>query len=299
MIKLCEIIDAIKPIKVIGDKIQGIDKVYPLDNFELMDENSLTWINKKNSYKIKLLKTGVIICYNNITEFKLSEGCVYLLVNEPRLAFSIVLDKFFSEKDDLQTSIADTAIIEKDVKIGSYVRIGHHTVIESGTQIGNNVNIGHNNVIKKNTTIEDNVKIGSNNTIGGDGFGYEKNENGQYVFMPHLGNVHICKNVEIGNNTCIDRALLGSTILRNNCKIDNLVHIAHGVVIGENALIIANSMIAGSVIIGNNVWVAPSVSVLNKIKIKDNAFIGMGAVVLKDVDENSVIVGNPGRNIKK
>jgi UDP-3-O-[3-hydroxymyristoyl] glucosamine N-acyltransferase len=264
-----------------------------------MDANSLTWINKKNSYKIKMLNIGVVICHDNITEFELSENCVYILVSEPRLAFSYVLDKFFIEKDDLTTSIANTAVIDKDVKIGNCVKIGHNTIIESGSQIGSNVNIGHNNVIKKNTIIEDNVKIGSNNTIGGEGFGYEKNESGQYVFMPHLGNVHICKNVEIGNNTCVDRAVLGSTILRENCKIDNLVHIAHGVDIGENALIIANSMIAGSVTIGNNAWIAPSVSILNKIKIKNNAFIGMGAVVIKDVDENSAIFGNPGRIINR
>ena len=105
MIKISEIIDALNPIKVIGDKITEINKVYPLDKLEMMDENSLTWVNKKNSFKIKMLKTGVVICHDNITEFELSENCVYILVNEPRFAFSLILERFFSEKVDLKTSI--------------------------------------------------------------------------------------------------------------------------------------------------------------------------------------------------
>ncbi len=91
-----------------------------------------------------------------------------------------------------------------------------------------------------------------------------KNEEGKYSIIPHMGNVVIKNQVEIGNNTCIDRAVLGSTIINENVKIDNLVHISHGVSLGANSLIIANTMIAGSSIIGENVWVSPSSSILNK-----------------------------------
>jgi UDP-3-O-[3-hydroxymyristoyl] glucosamine N-acyltransferase len=103
--------------------------------------------------------------------------------------------------------------------------------------------------------------------------------------------------VEIGNNTTIDRAVLGSTFIRKNSKIDNLVHIAHGVEIGENSLIIANAMVAGSTSIGRNVWVAPSASIINKISVGDNSIIGMGAVVVRSVSEGQTIVGNPGKDI--
>lgn len=106
-------------------------------------------------------------------------------------------------------------------------------------------------------------------------------------------------NVEIGNNTCVDKAVLGSTVLRENVKIDNLVHIAHGCDIGKNSLVIANSMIAGSVIIGENAWVAPSASILNKIKIGKNVVLGMGAVVIRNVEDNAVIIGNPGKTLNK
>ncbi|MBK6527865.1 MAG: hypothetical protein IPG07_21340 [Crocinitomicaceae bacterium] len=108
----------------------------------------------------------------------------------------------------------------------------------------------------------------------------------------------IKSNVEIGNNVCIDRAVLGSTLIGENVKIDNLVHIAHGVSIGKNSLIIANSMIAGSCQIGENVWVAPSSSILQKLVLADNSLIGMGSVVVKNVEANSVVAGVPARKIK-
>jgi len=183
-------------------------------------------------------------------------------------------------------------------KIGKNVFIGDFSVIESGCVIGNNCFIGYNNVLHKKTKIGNDVKIGSNNTIGGIGFGYEKNEKGDYEVLPHIGNVVISNKVEIGNNTCIDRAVLGSTIIKQNVKIDNLVHVAHGVVIGENSLIIANSMLGGSSVIGKNAWISPSVSIINKGEIEDGALVGMGAVVVKPVKSKTIVVGNPAKFLK-
>jgi UDP-3-O-[3-hydroxymyristoyl] glucosamine N-acyltransferase len=131
------------------------------------------------------------------------------------------------------------------------------------------------------------------------GFGYEKDEDGHYQVIPHIGGVLIEENVEIGNNTCIDRAVLGNTILKKNCKIDNLVHIAHGVIVGENSLVIAHAMVGGSTVIGDNVWVAPNAALINKITIGDNATIGLGAVVVKNVGENDTVIGNPAKPMIK
>ena len=205
---------------------------------------------------------------------------------------------FFIDKE-IVYEIESTSYIHPSSSISSNVKIGHNVVIENNVVIEEFTIIGSNTVILKNTKIGKRVKIGCNNTIGGTGFGYEKNENNKYELIPHIGNVIIEDDVEIGNNTTIDKAVIGSTFIRKNSKVDNLVHIAHGVEIGENSLIIANSMIAGSVKIGKNVWVAPSVSILNKKTIKDNSVIGMGAVVLRDVENNEVIVGNPGKLLKK
>ncbi|MBL7799294.1 MAG: UDP-3-O-(3-hydroxymyristoyl)glucosamine N-acyltransferase [Chitinophagales bacterium] len=216
-----------------------------------------------------------------------------LLVNHPRETFQQILSAFFEKK--WTPSIEKTAVIHTGVNVPTSCYIGHFVVIEEGVVVGENCYIGHHTVIHRNTVIGQNVTIGTHNTIGGVGFGYTKNSSGQYSRFAHLGNVVLESNVTIHNNTCIDRAVMGSTIISEGAKIDNLVHIAHGVVIGKNTLVIANSMIAGSTKIGENCWVAPSVSILNKLNIAEGSTIGMGAVVLKDVPANSVVFGNPAR----
>lgn len=143
------------------------------------------------------------------------------------------------------------------------------------------------------------VEWGTGTVIGADGFGYARAEDGTLVKMPHRGNVVIEENVEIGCNTCIDRAVEGSTVIGAGTKIDNLVHIAHGVKIGKNCIIVAGSVIGGSCEIGDNVYIGIGAMIKNKIRIGKNAFIGMGAVVTKDVPEGATIVGNPGREHKK
>jgi UDP-3-O-[3-hydroxymyristoyl] glucosamine N-acyltransferase len=183
--------------------------------------------------------------------------------------------------------------------MGENISIGENVVIEAGSSIGDNMQIGHNTVLKKDTQIYAHVKIGANNVIGGVGFGYEYNADGAWELIPHIGNVVIEEGVEIGNCTCIDKAVLGSTILRKNCKIDNLVHIAHGVEIGENALVIAHAMVAGSVRVGKNSWIAPGALIINHIFIGEYTTIGLGAVVINDVADNQIVVGNPAKKLRE
>lgn len=144
-----------------------------------------------------------------------------------------------------------------------------------------------------------NVKIGENCSLGGDGFGYEKDENGNWIKFPHFGHIILEDNVEISNNVCIDRGVLGNTIIKKGTKIDNLVHIAHNVVVGAKTLIIAKSMIGGSVTIGENCWIGPSSSIINGIKIGNNVLIGIGSNILKNVPDNMVVAGNPAKVIRK
>ncbi len=141
--------------------------------------------------------------------------------------------------------------------------------------------------------------IGPGTVIGGDGFGYARSGDDTLVKMPHTGNVVIDENVEIGSNTCIDRAVEGSTVIGSGTKIDNLVHIAHGVKIGKNCLIVAGVVIGGSCEIGDNCYIGMGALIKNKIRIGKNAVIGMGAVVLKDVPDGATIIGNPGRELIK
>jgi UDP-3-O-[3-hydroxymyristoyl] glucosamine N-acyltransferase len=294
MIYIHEILKNISHLKFIGDEYIYIDKPVSFKP-ENKDPNALMWVSNQNIEKLKEVTTGTIICSDLFNAFH--KDCNYIITANPRLTFQEVLTKFFVQKENAY--ISDTATIHPTAKIGKDVTIGHNVVIEKDCIVGDLVQIDHNTVLKHNTEIYDNVKVGANCTIGGVGFGYELNEEKKYVLLPHLGNVVLKSFVEIGNNTCIDRAVMGSTTLEENVKVDNLVHIAHGVTIGKNSLIIANSMIAGSTKIGENVWVAPSVSILNKKTVADNSYIGMGAVVIKDVKENETIIGNPGKVLVK
>ncbi len=294
-LSLQEIIKALPVVKVVGNAERVVKNVVNLSSGDFADDHIL-WVSDKKSEAVRRITAGVVICSTNIKEEEFQHRCTYLIVDNPRLYFLNLVKSFFMEKE--AAMISDKSIIDPSVKIGQNVTIRAGVVVEKDCIIGNDVIIDSNTVVKKRTIIGDRVKIGANNTIGGDGFGYQKNEDGEFEFIPHIGNVLIEDDVEIGNNTTIDRAVIGSTILGKNCKIDNLVHIAHGVQIGENSLIIANSMIAGSVVIGSNVWVAPSASVLNSSVIGNDAVIGMGAVVLKTVLPGQTVVGNPARDIK-
>ena len=254
-------------------QINGISQL--LDNVD----NTITWCNDKNLIRLNDINNKTIIVSENLPK-DANKSNNYIVVDKPRVEFKKLLDILYPD------NVNNEPVLGQNVVIGSHVTMGQ------------NVKIGHNSVILDNTIIGSNVTIGCNNTIGGIGFGYEKDEFGEYQLIKHIGNVVINDGVEIGNNTCIDRGVIGSTIIGENCKIDNLVHIAHGVNIGKNSLIIANSMIAGSVTIGENVWVAPSTSIINGVKIGDNSMTGIGTVVIRDIGNNELHIGIPSKKIK-
>lgn len=162
------------------------------------------------------------------------------------------------------------------------------------SQISQFSRIGKNTIIHEGTIIEDNVIIGDNCTIGGVGFGYHKSEQ-----IPHRGIVRIKKGTIIHSNVCIDRAVIGETVIGENVRIDNLVHIAHGVKIGDRSMIIANATICGSVIIGKDCWISPNSSIIQKVNIGDNAVIGLGSVVISDVPSGKTYIGNPAKELIK
>lgn len=151
----------------------------------------------------------------------------------------------------------------------------------------------HDSWIRDNTMFIGRHKIGKGNVIGGDGYGFEREENGNLVFIPHRGKVLIGEDVEIKNNTCIDRATAedGLTVIGAGTKIDNNVHIAHNVKIGKNCLIVAGAVIGGSCEIGDGCFIGINASIKNKVKIGNDCTIGMGAIVTKNVPDNTTIIG--------
>lgn len=142
------------------------------------------------------------------------------------------------------------------------------------------------------------VKFGVGCVIGGMGFGYEYTEDGHIIPMPHLGNVVIEDGVALHNNVCIDRAVVGSTVIGAGSKIDNLVHVAHGVKIGKNCLIVSGVVFGGSVEVGDYCFIGMNASIRQKVRIGKNCVIGAGAVVTKDVPDGQIWIGNPAKYMK-
>jgi len=233
-----------------------------------------------------------------VPEYEGKIKCTYIVSQDPRLSFIRVLNKFYS-KDHSHTGIHVTAIISESAIIGEGVYVGANCFIGDNVVIGDRTKIFPNTVIMDDTIIGSDCYVKSGVVIGQPGFGFENDEKGIPIHFPHLGKVIIGNNVYIGANTTIDRAALEDTFLADNVKVDNLVHIAHNVHIEENSLIIAHAMLGGGVHIGKNCWISPNVAIKQQIKVGDKALVGLGAVVIRDVDANTVIIGNPGKTLIK
>jgi UDP-3-O-[3-hydroxymyristoyl] glucosamine N-acyltransferase len=141
--------------------------------------------------------------------------------------------------------------------------------------------------------------IHAGSVIGADGFGYSRNDDGELEKFPHIGSVVIEDRVEIGSNTSVDRGTLSNTVIREGAKIDNFVHVAHNVVIGKHAAVIAHAMIGGSTEIGDYGWIAPSAALMNGLHIGKGATVGLGAVVTKNIPDNETWAGVPAMPLKE
>ncbi|MFK5975004.1 MAG: UDP-3-O-(3-hydroxymyristoyl)glucosamine N-acyltransferase [Sulfurovum sp.] len=267
--------------KLLGKEItlQGVSALNALEAY------SLSFCKAKNieSDKAVLILVPLNFSYKENSNFSV------IKVSNPRLSFAKVLANFFTPKNessiDESVKIGKNVSIEKNVSIGAYTVIGSHVHIAENTQIYSHV------VIADNTKIGKNCLIKSSSVIGEEGFGFDFEEDGRPIRIPHLGNVSIGNNVEIGAKNTIARATLGTTRIENHVKIDDQVHIAHNCFIGENTLITACAEISGSVHIGKNCWIAPNVSIIQKVHIGDNVTIGIGAIVTKDIEANKKVMG--------
>ncbi|PHM72746.1 UDP-3-O-(3-hydroxymyristoyl)glucosamine N-acyltransferase [Xenorhabdus kozodoii] len=261
-----------------------ITNVSPISN---ITEGSLSFVKGK----VELLTPDVtLVCDESDVNFFNDKKTRFIISKNPRLDFIRILN--FLEKKigfnhfSFQSKICPT------------VSIGHNSIIEDGCTIHENVKIEHNVVIHSGTIIGANSRIRANSSIGGDGFGFERTQDGIPIRFPHLGGVIIGENVEVGSNTCIARGTLSNTIIEDHVKIDNLVHIAHNCHIGKGTFITACAEISGGVIIGNNAWIGPNSSIIQKKNIGNNSLIGIGAVLTKDVPGSTVFAGNPAKKIR-
>ena len=268
---------------------------------EHVDEFTLDWINTSKQEKQKVAeasKAKAIIVDKDVvfSEVLRNQGKVLLVVNNPKLAIAKAGNEFFVEKPT--PGIHPSAVIHPDAQIGENVFVGANTVIENCT-IGDDTIIDANVHIYSPVIIGKHCSVKSGAVLGGMGFGFEKDENGNLFRFPQIGNLFIGDYVEIGANTCIDRGALSDTVIGDYCKINNLCHIAHNNKIGKNVVITAQVNISGSNVIENDVWIAPNASIRGWLTIGKGATIGMGAVVTKDVPAGETWVGNPARKLEK
>lgn len=209
----------------------------------------------------------------------------------PRLDFIRVLDLLERrngfELDETPPDIHPTA------------QIGRGCVIENGVTIGAHTRIGHNAVILRGSRIGEHCLIRATAVIGDEGFGFEREPDGRPLRFVHLGGVRIGNHVEIGNATMVCRGTLGDTIVEDHVKIDNLVHVAHNCHLEEGAMIIAGAEVSGAVRVGRNAWIGPNACVIQKVQLGEGSLVGIGAVVLKNVDAGAVVVGNPAKPLQK
>lgn len=230
----------------------------------------------------------------------------------PSEAFSKLVSVFIPPLPAREPGVHASAVVAPSASIGTNVYIGPHVVIEEGVSIGNDVVIEANSIICTETVIDDSSHIYPNVTvreraeigkrviihsgavIGSDGFGYES-DSGLHQKIAHVGTVQIDDDVEIGANTCIDRGRFNKTWIKRGTKIDNLVQIAHNVVIGEDCLIIAQVGISGSTELGNHVVIAGQCGVIGHIKLGDKVMVGARAGVSKSWPDGTILLGEPAR----
>lgn len=242
------------------------------------------------------------------------QGRSGIRVPHPKVAFALSLELFHPHATP-EAGVHATAVLGKDVRvgngvaiganvvIGNHVTIGSGTVIAPGVFIGEGVAIGHDCVLDphvvlyRHTQIGDRVQIHGGSVIGGDGFGYVFH-NGAHVKIPQVGNVVIEDDVEIGCNVCVDRATVGSTLIRQGTKIDNLVQVAHNDRIGKHVIMAGQVGLSGSVTVGDYTVMGGRAGVVDHVVVGEHAQIGAASVVTKDVKPHEAVLGFPARPMR-
>jgi len=189
--------------------------------------------------------------------------------------------------------VGEYAVIDEDVIAGEGCRFFPHVYVGDRVRIGKNVTLHAGVRIYEECVIGDRVIIHAGTVIGADGFGFAPNEKGEFKKIPQIGNVVIEDDVEIGANTCIDRATMGSTVIKKGVKLDNLIQIAHNVVIGENTVCAAQVGIAGSTKVGHNVMMGGQVGIVGHIRIGDHVQLGSRSGISNNIPDNEVFMGAP------
>ncbi len=286
--------------------------VSSIGKIEEAGEGQLTFLANPK-YEDYLYSTSAsIVIVNESQELKQQIQSALIRVPNAYTAFATLLTKYQEVVAQQLTGVQEPSYIAKSAKLGNNIFVGAFAYIGEDVRIGNNVKvypnayIGNNAVIGDNSIVHPGVRIyhdcvvGKNVTIhagtviGSDGFGFAPQADGSYKKVPQIGNVVIEDNVEIGANATIDRATMGSTLIREGAKLDNLIQIAHNVEVGNNTAIAAQAGVSGSTKIGNNVMIGGQAGIVGHIQIADGSRINAQSGVSKSIKTpNSTVTGSP------
>jgi UDP-3-O-[3-hydroxymyristoyl] glucosamine N-acyltransferase len=297
------------------DNIENLNKskVKDINDLATSNINEITFFHSKK-YEVLASKTKASFCITtkNLSNL-LPANCKKIIVDNVLIKTAQITQIFYpnSITDDFDNTVKDikktslskkiksgkNVLIGKNVKIGKNCLIGHNSIIESNVTIGDNCSIGSNTIIR-NTIIGNNVNILDGCVVGKKGFGFfpDKQKNLRY---PHIGIVIIEDNAEIGCGATIDRGSLSNTIIGKNTFIDNQVHIAHNNKIGKNCIIAGQVGFAGSSSLGNNVMIGGQAGISGHLNIGSNVRIGGGSGVIKNIPDNSKVMGYPSTDLRR
>lgn len=303
--------------EIVGGKLIGDDnlEITGVSGIKSSTKGEITFLaNPKYESFLSVTKASAIITSNDISD---EYSGSFIKTENPYLAFLKIVKLFdsphtekYKREIDKSISIDESVELGEDIHIGKNVCIGKGVSVGSRTTIlpfvylGDGVEIGDDCLIYPGVTIREGCSIGkrviihSGAVVGSDGFGYAK-EGSVHKKIPQIGIVRIEDDVEIGANSTIDRATTGQTVIGKGAKIDNLVQVAHNVVIGENCIVAAQSGISGSTELGRNVILAGQSGLVGHIKIGDNAKVGAQGGVTKSIPEDTSVSGYPAREHKK
>ena len=305
--------DILRYLSIENDQNNHDQNIIDIKDLQISKSNEITFFHSKKYKKAaNVTKASFCITTKNL-EKELPKSCIPLIVDNVLVSTSLVTAKFYPDSinDDFDTTVKEinntnfrdrvkfgkNVLLGKNVSIGTNCLIGHNSIIEKNVIIGNNCSIGSNTIIR-NTLIKDNVRILDNCVIGKHGFGFFPKDY-KNLRYPHMGIVIIEDDCEIGCGSTIDRGSMSNTTLGKNTYLDNQIHIAHNVKIGANTIIAGQVGIAGSSIIGRNVKIGGQAGISGHLKIGNNVEIAGGSGVIKDIPDNSKVMGYPAKNIRE
>jgi len=288
-------------------------EVYKLSKIEEGTNGSLTFLSNSKYQNYIYTTKATITIVNNSFEAEQPITTTLIKVEDAYQAFSKILE-YYNKVKLMKSGIEQPSVLSENVIYGTDLYLGSFCYVGKNVTIGNNVKIYPNTFIGDNVTIGDNcvffagvriyseTEIGNNcvihsgTIIGSDGFGFAPHDDGKYSKIPQIGNVILEDDVEVGSCTTIDRATMGSTIIRKGVKLDNQIQIAHNVEIGENTVIAAQTGVAGSTKIGKNCMIGGQVGVAGHITIGDNVRIQAQSGIGKSLKDDEVVQGSPAFN---